>query len=720
MSQGKLHTFFGLLEDVDVIEIPVIQRDYAQGRTEVGDIRESFLSAIAGALKDENSPLDLDFVYGSVAHDGLRTLSVLDGQQRLTTLFLLHRYLASLDGKFENFRERWWIKEGGRTRFAYSTRPSAAEFFEALTVNHFDIPGVHENTALSALIVDSKWFFDAWRRDPTVRSALVMLDAIDDKFGNTEGLYRILVEERRVTFHYLDLRDFGLSDDLYIKMNARGKALTPFENFKAWIVEKVADEAWSEDFTTKLDQQWVDLFWTVAGRNGAGGESFDDLFMRFFYISAYFQTCQRVSGYWNATNDDRSWLSKLRDARGYCPLREFDANGSLMPAQIAEIGVVLDYLASDRGARFVHILQRALAPRADYYDLLRLYAVMAFLLSPDVQKLDDAPHEMCLRRWSRVTRNLIQNTRIDEPSTAVGAIKGLTTLAKHATSLYETLVGDTPGSLGFNRTQIEEERQKAALLLKDDEWGNLLDEAESHWYLQGRVGFLLKLSTTGSSAPGKEQFQKYTAVAKRVLTQDILASQEFVLQRALLSLYDFLPASTGDNHTFCVPNATSYRDRQENWLPVFEDSRFQEFLDAIGDDGPTSLRQLIDNSAATGWRALMVRDPKLLDYCGLRLIRKSADGVLLLSKVRLSGYFAEAHSYALYLELKRQQRAGELSDIKQITYRDVYGDDYPSLYIKSDADYWIFFSRDQWNCRRTGGEPAEMPGSIALIAERFS
>jgi hypothetical protein len=228
------------------------------------------------------------------------------------------------------------------------------------------------------------------------------------------------------------------------------------------------------------------------------------------------------------------------------------------------------------------------------------------------------------------------------------------------------------------------------------------------------------LSTTESSASDKEQFQKHTAVVKRVLTQDILASQEFVLQRALLSFYDFLPASTGENHTFCVPNATSYRDRQENWLPVFEDSRFRDFLDAIGDDVPTSLRQLIDNSTATGWRALMVRDPGLLRYCGLRLVRKSADSVLLLSKVRLSGYFAEAHSYALYLELRRQQMAGELADIKQISYRDVYGDDYPSLYIKSDTDHWIAFRRDQWSCWRSGGEPAEMPEPIAQIAARFS
>ena len=36
-----------------------------------------------------------------------------------------------------------------------------------------------------------------------------------------------------ITFQLLKLDEFGLSDDLYIKMNARGKPLTNFETFKA-------------------------------------------------------------------------------------------------------------------------------------------------------------------------------------------------------------------------------------------------------------------------------------------------------------------------------------------------------------------------------------------------------------------------------------------------------------------------------------------------------
>jgi len=48
------------------------------------------------------------------------------------------------------------------------------------------------------------------------------------------GLFNRLVDDERpaITFELLPLEHFGLTDDLYIKMNARGKPLTSFETFK--------------------------------------------------------------------------------------------------------------------------------------------------------------------------------------------------------------------------------------------------------------------------------------------------------------------------------------------------------------------------------------------------------------------------------------------------------------------------------------------------------
>ena len=104
------------------IRIPLIQRDYAQGRggESVVRIRKAFLDVLHEALVG-GDPISLDFVYGDVT-DGV--LEPLDGQQRLTTLFLLHVYLAH--------RANVLCEPHAWTNFTYVTRASARLFCERL------------------------------------------------------------------------------------------------------------------------------------------------------------------------------------------------------------------------------------------------------------------------------------------------------------------------------------------------------------------------------------------------------------------------------------------------------------------------------------------------------------------------------------------------------------------------------------------------------------
>lgn len=114
------------------IEIPIIQRDYAQGRTGKEYLRNSFLNnlkqALDGNLPEGENVLKLDFVYGSVEDEKLQPL---DGQQRLTTLWLMHWYIAlqALKGRDDNqLKEVFDVLK----RFTYETRISSREFCEQL------------------------------------------------------------------------------------------------------------------------------------------------------------------------------------------------------------------------------------------------------------------------------------------------------------------------------------------------------------------------------------------------------------------------------------------------------------------------------------------------------------------------------------------------------------------------------------------------------------
>src|ERR1700722_2463700 len=90
---GKQVTYRQLFEQHPRVEIPIIQRDYAQGRASAHEVRSLFLGALHQALlkspTDPSLPLDLDFVYGNIEGEK-PAFCPLDGQQRLTTLFLLH------------------------------------------------------------------------------------------------------------------------------------------------------------------------------------------------------------------------------------------------------------------------------------------------------------------------------------------------------------------------------------------------------------------------------------------------------------------------------------------------------------------------------------------------------------------------------------------------------------------------------------------------------
>ena len=71
----------------------MIQRDYAQGRKDPKARRSpSTCTIVEKALQGES--LDFDFIYGTIEQQGEEmVLLPLDGQQRLTTLCLLHWYL---------------------------------------------------------------------------------------------------------------------------------------------------------------------------------------------------------------------------------------------------------------------------------------------------------------------------------------------------------------------------------------------------------------------------------------------------------------------------------------------------------------------------------------------------------------------------------------------------------------------------------------------------
>ena len=267
------------------IEIPIIQRDYAQGRKGQEDLRKSLLTDLKEAL-DNKSPLKFDFVYGE-EKDG--KVFPLDGQQRLTTLWLLHWYIALGAGKLAEAAEV--LK-----KFTYETRVSSREFCHSLcNATNFHFQENNQDEDIVEFIQNQTWFYSFWRQDPTIQGMLTTLKGTGKQDGITEVFkgdnfseyWQVLTNnDCEICFDYLPLKDFNLSDDLYIKMNARGKQLTPFENFKAELVghegHKSADDEWKTGFASKLDNDWTDIFWSKKSSDYKIDEIYYAFCNRFF------------------------------------------------------------------------------------------------------------------------------------------------------------------------------------------------------------------------------------------------------------------------------------------------------------------------------------------------------------------------------------------------------------------------------------------------------
>lgn len=254
----------GLLKSTDEFVVPTIQRDYAQGRDKGSnkdlceDVRTGLIKSLYDALINDEFLL-LDYIYGT---NDSNVFYPIDGQQRLTTLFLLHWYI----GKKERINETGASEFDLLRRFSYEIRDTSKEFCKSL----IDIDVIFDKDTISNQIKDSSKYHDAYGFDPTVSSMLIVIDTIHNQFKEVNmPLWDRL---KKIEFWCLSLEHFGLTDDLFVKMNARGKRLSRFDVFKSDLesnleskIEKIEHkdgEIW-KTWKTEIDNAYLDAYWKM-------------------------------------------------------------------------------------------------------------------------------------------------------------------------------------------------------------------------------------------------------------------------------------------------------------------------------------------------------------------------------------------------------------------------------------------------------------------------
>ena len=226
--------FKSLLKKYKII-IPEIQRSYAQGRTDsITKVkRDKFLSVLSAPGKKE-----LNFIYGVIKSNGDEDVFFpMDGQQRLTTLFLLHLYKAIKDEDLDDFLGV--VFPCKNLRFRYETMPSGNIFLSNLLSDTNLLQSLKDQKNISENIRYSYWYKYDWNKNPTIKGMLVMLDAMHEKKMDTLSYSDL----DNISFEFIDIAEISRrinSDDLFIKINSTGKLLTSWEILKAKINHEIS------------------------------------------------------------------------------------------------------------------------------------------------------------------------------------------------------------------------------------------------------------------------------------------------------------------------------------------------------------------------------------------------------------------------------------------------------------------------------------------------
>lgn len=565
MSTNEQATTFWQFLNQYKIEIPIIQRDYAQGRKGKETLRKNFLSDLRTAL-DNGQKMKLDFVYGSRENGRLYPL---DGQQRLTTLWLLHWYIALRSHNLEEASET--LKN-----FSYETRTSSREFCESLcAAENFEN---YKGQDIAVFITNQTWFYSVWKQDPTVQSMLRMLGGSKDSniadgiqkifkcqncFPPTHNIgyvfnesyctfkeyYNKLTDNNcPIVFYYLE-KDFGNSDDLYIKMNARGEQLTSFENFKADLIGYISHQVEKENPSSqkkwellmdketgipiKLDTDWTNLFWEHKSKDYKIDDIYFAFLNRFFLNELVCLKDETKKGgnktepkykftadYLEKENKTFEYLygDKGNDSKlNYNDLSIYRYSSDEIPFQLFDsLQKTLNNYNKEQVNEYFPDWVDSKPDRVESkFEFIPKYTKGITILGQKERVVfyavcryfeKDTLEESSFKRWMRVVWNIVENSGIDTISAMIGAMRLIDELAEKSHIIYEFLSGsNTEIESDFAKEQVAEEIAKAKQILdhngklreyhgsfKYNNWEDIIINAEKTAFFKGSIRFLFQ------------------------------------------------------------------------------------------------------------------------------------------------------------------------------------------------------------------------------------
>lgn len=257
MKSGNSYTLSDLFSEDRKIIIPDLQRDYCWGNgNKQHDLVLSFIDNLIEA--DWGNELMLGLIYGY--EHPKNHIQLCDGQQRLTTLFLLlgmlnkyckgNPFSDKLISKFE-------LDDDKEPYLLYSIRESTLYFLSDLVTEFF----LKEGDSVKD-ITQKDWYFKDYAHDPSIVSMIEALKTIETKLGgdklkdvsNKKSLGDFILNNLK--FLYYDMQNRQNGEETFVIINTTGEPLTATENLKPILLSDFDNHKFSEEWEERETYFW--------------------------------------------------------------------------------------------------------------------------------------------------------------------------------------------------------------------------------------------------------------------------------------------------------------------------------------------------------------------------------------------------------------------------------------------------------------------------------
>lgn len=613
-------TFYRFIKQWE-IKIPAFQQDYVQSRPSAKKKLRGLLEAMKKAL-DESKPLVLDYVYGEEDGDAFVPI---DGQQRLTTLYLLHLYA------FRDKEADW------KDHFDYEVGPYSQKALRAIRNG---LATFKTDDKLLPHLLNDPRMETVYLDDDSVLSFLEALSLIDEVFRDVKDLAeRLQADDCPIVFFFLSSDGLGNSHDLYIKMNARGKLLNPFENFKAELFKYVFVKP--ED-KKRIDVDYYDFLYSLFANIHPAEERVKqtDALFRYLLVDFAFRLDKTQR---DDTSNDGLELAEQ-------PFRRLIALFDLwLKLKKEDEEYFQKHFLSNRFLNLPELKSEGEKTK-NYLPLTTLYAFSQFAIKS--QDIDI----QAFKKFARIMWNLIPNSNIDKPERFASALDSIDLFPNE---MYEDaakwMAENENGLRFFNEKQQREESRKAKLILSDFAYEAAFIQAEEDPYFLGQTAFALALSPNG----GHQHFTKDFSNVQSLLEFRKDDNDDILLHRALM-VFGFYGMTNGRHRNFYFEGGNRYFDYRR--LLTDEGDDFETFkllysnldfekplkgqLQALV-DGEECLKHPCGSPRQEAFRTLLIKQPCLWGFMKNNTYDDIEHSYRLLERKYLSGRYAEPFTLAL-------------------------------------------------------------------------